>query len=103
METALIFSETVFYLTVSVAIIIIGALCAIVAYHLIRITRELEELSGNLNDASSEAGERINEIIDRLSGLPVLSYFLKKRSPEHRSKGREKTIGKKQNDKEKKQ
>ncbi len=74
----LIFAQTLFYFTVSAAIIAVGVLCAVAAYHLIHITRELEELSHNLNRASSEAGERINDILDRLSDLPVLSYFLKK-------------------------
>ncbi len=84
----LVFAETVFYLTVSAAIIVVGVLCAIVAYHLIRITRELEELSRNLKSASSAAGERINDIIDRLSDLPILSYFLKQHSVTHKKKGR---------------
>lgn len=88
METALIFAQTVFYLTVSVAIIVIGVLGVVVMYHLIRITRELEELSRNLKNASSEAGERINDIIDRLSDLPVLSYFLKKHPSVGGRKGR---------------
>ncbi len=94
METALILAETVFYFTVSVAIITIGALSAVVTYHLIHIAKELEELSGNLNAASGEAGERINDIIDRLSELPILSYFLKKRSVVRNGKGRGKLSGK---------
>jgi len=88
METVLILAQIVFYSTVSVAIIVIGALCAIVTYHLIHIAKELEKLSHNLNHASVEASERINDIIDRLSNLPILSYFLKKRSETHNGKGR---------------
>lgn len=88
METALIFAQTVFYLTVSLAIIAVGILGAILIYHLTRIARELEELSRNLNNASSEAGERINDIIDRLSDLPILSYFLKERPSARERKGR---------------
>jgi len=76
---------------VSVAIIAIGVLCAIVAYHLIRIVRKLEELSRNLNHAGSIAGERINDIIDRISELPILSYFLKKRPATRDEKGRGKS------------
>lgn len=91
MLEALIFAQTVFYLAVSLAIIVIGVLCAIAAYHLVRITKELEEISRNLRSASSAAGERINDIIDRLSDLPVLSYFLRKQNQNHgkqRKKGR---------------
>src|SRR5882672_3222002 len=75
---ALIIAQTIFYFTVSAAIIVLGALCAIVAYYLIRITKELEAMSRDWHDASDEARERINDIIDRLSDLPILSYFLRK-------------------------
>jgi len=91
METTLIVAEIIFYLTVSAGIIAIGVLCAIVAYYLIGIARELEELSQNLNHATAEAGERINDIIDRLSDLPFLSYFLKRHPATHDRKGREKS------------
>ena len=89
MNTALIFSETVFYLTVSIAIIGVGILFAIFTYHLIRIARELQQLSHNLNEGSSEAMRKINDMIERLSEIPLLSYFLKKRQSTHESsKGR---------------
>ncbi len=91
METTLIFSQIVFYLTVSAAIIAIGVLFAILTYHLIRIARELEKLSRNINQASSEVSERINDIINNLSDLPILSYFLKKRSATRERKGRVKS------------
>ena len=96
MFTALIFSETVFYLTVSIAIIAVGILFAIFTYHLIRIARELEELSLNLNHGSSEAMKKINDMIDRLTEIPILSYFLKKRESKHESsKGRKEHHAKK--------
>lgn len=88
MGTTLVFAEIVFYLTISVVAITIGVSCAIVTYRLMRITRELEKFSRNLNHASSEAGERINDIIARLSDIPILSYFLRKRSVTRNGKGR---------------
>lgn len=88
METVLVFAKIIFYFTVSAVVIVTGVLCAIVTYRLIRIARELERLSYNLSHASSEAGERINDIIDRLSNLPILSYFLKKHSAMYERKGR---------------
>ncbi len=88
MDATLIFAETIFYFTVSFAVITIGISCAIVTRHLIRIAREIEDLSRNLNHASSEAGERINDIIERLSDIPILSYFLRKHSATRNGKGR---------------
>jgi len=80
METTLILAKIIFYFAVSAAVIALGVLTAIVAYHLIRITRELENLARNINHVSSEAGEKINDIINKLSALPILSYFLRKKS-----------------------
>lgn len=91
MEATLIFAQTVFYFTSSLAIMVVGALFAIVAYHLIDAARELKKLSRKLDQASSEAAERIDDIIDRLSDFPVVSYFLKKRPKVGREKGREKS------------
>ncbi|MDO8504327.1 MAG: hypothetical protein Q7S36_00540 [Candidatus Liptonbacteria bacterium] len=83
METALILSQTLFYFVVSTAIMVLGVLFAIVIYHLINIAKELEKISNDFHDISGEAKERLREIIERLSELPILSYFLKRpRYPE---------------------
>ncbi len=83
MIAALILAQTLFYTTVSIAIIVLGVLSVILVKYVIRIAQQLEKLSMNLNDASEDARDRINEIIDRLSELPIFSYFLK-REPVHR-------------------
>ena len=70
-------AQTIYYFAASLAIIILGVLCAVVSYHLIRITKHLRHISDNLDDASDEFKERIENIIERLSSLPILSYFLK--------------------------
>ncbi len=90
MESTLIISEIVFNLTVSIAVIVIMILCSIVTYRLIHITKEFEKLTHNLNHISSETGERINDILDRFSNLPLLSYFFKKNSSLYSRKGRSK-------------
>lgn len=78
METTLIISQILFNFSISTAVIILGISCWLITYHLISIARELKKLSHNLNYAASDAGERIQEIIDKLSDVPVLSYFLKR-------------------------
>ena len=85
MATTLMFAQTIFYLTASIAIIMLGGLCANITCRLMRVTRELEKLSRSLNHASVEAGERMRDVVDRLSNLPILSYFLK-RHTEHEEK-----------------
>lgn len=79
MEQILIYSQTAFYLTFSLAIIILGLLFAIVAYHLIRITQHLNKISENLDNASEEITENIKDIIERLSSLPILSFLMKRK------------------------
>ncbi len=94
MEIALMLSQTVFYLVVSAAIIILGILFGVATYHLIRITKELEAISINFRDMSDEAQERIRDVIERLAELPVLSFFLRNRGTagvEPKKKGRRTT------------
>jgi len=79
MEAALMLSQTVFYLVVSAAIMILGILFCVATYHLIKIVKELEAISKNFRDMSDEAQERIRDIIERLAGLPILSFFLRNR------------------------
>lgn len=91
MENALIISQTIFYSVFSLAIVVLGFLVAVIAYHLINIVKELEVISKELHDASGHAKERIDEIIEKLSSLPVLSFLLNKtRAKEEPSKGRKK-------------
>lgn len=54
------------------------------------IVRELEEFSRNLNHASNKVSEKIKNIVNKISDLPILSYFLKKH-PEARN-GKSRTI-----------
>lgn len=74
----LTFAQTVFYLTVSLAIIVIGILCAVVVFHLIHIVKHLRNISDNLDDATGELKNRVKEVIEQLASLPILSYFLKR-------------------------
>ncbi len=74
----LIFAQTLYYLVVSFAIIVLGALVTVIAYHLIYITKHLRHISDNIDDTSGEMKKRLEEIIERLSSLPILSYFLKR-------------------------
>lgn len=85
---ALIFSQTFFYLVVSFAIIVLGVLVAIVAYHLIRITKRLEEISRDISDTSHDARERIKELLEAFSRIPFLSFFTNRKSHKERKKGR---------------
>lgn len=73
---------------------VVGGLLAVIVYQLISVARNLKELSDNLNNASVEAGEKIGEALERLSELPIFSYFFRKRSSEQPTKGRGKIINK---------
>lgn len=89
----LIFSEILFNLTASFAIIAVGVLLAFVAYHLMHITKKLRHISDNLSDISDDTKDAIEEIIEKLSNLPILSFFMKgegrnKDGKESKNKGR---------------
>lgn len=87
--SVLTFSEILFNLTASIAIIVIGVLIAVAVYHLMHITKKLRHIADNLSDISDNTKEAIEEIIDNLSNLPILSFFMKgKGKKESKSKGR---------------
>jgi|SRR3989344_8148720 len=74
----LAFSQTLFYLTVSLAIIVLGALAAIIAYYSMEIAKHLNKIAGNLDQASDEIKENIKELTDKLSQVPFLSFLIKR-------------------------
>lgn len=88
--TMLIFSQTLFYLSVSFAIIALSVLSGIIAYNLMRITKDLSKISNNFSEASDDLRSKLEEVLERLSGIPFLSLFLQKStSSRHHKKGRE--------------
>lgn len=78
MQNALIISQTVFYISASLAIIIIGVGTGMVVYYVVRIAKELQKISRDLRETSDILTERIGDIIDRLLELPFISFLFKK-------------------------
>lgn len=78
MEGAFIISQTVFYFVASFAIIVIGAILCVIAYYAVQIGRRLKRISENVEKSSAEVRENINELFDKLSGIPFISSFFKK-------------------------
>lgn len=76
---ALILAQTLFYFVASLAIIVFAVLLGMAAYYLIQIARQVQNLSENLNQASDEIKENIQEIFDNLSRIPLLSFLFKEK------------------------
>ncbi len=74
------FAQTIFYLTTSVAIIVVGVLMAIVAYRLISIMRHLDNISQSLDDSTYEFKSRFIGMLEKLEELPFLSYLFKRKT-----------------------
>jgi len=86
----LVFAQTTFYLTFSLAVVILAAFLIALGYYIVRFVRCLQKISENLENASGEIRDNIIEMFDRFSEMPILSMFVKK----HRSeKGRKKVNG----------
>ncbi len=86
----LIFSQTLFYLTVSFAILALSTLFSLIAYNLMKIARDLSTISNNFSEASDDLHGRLEEVLERLSDIPFLSSFLQKQtSGKRHKKGRE--------------
>ncbi|MBI2591217.1 MAG: hypothetical protein HYW34_00890 [Candidatus Brennerbacteria bacterium] len=83
MESALIFSQTVFYFIFSLLAVIVGVLLVIFIYYLLSLTRNLRDISKNLRDASEKT-------INAFYKIPIISLFLGKKNKEYK-KGRNKS------------
>ena len=93
-ENALILSQTIFYFSASVAIIVIGIIFSVGTYHLTVIVKELEAITRDIHDFTGDAEERIRDILERLSHVPLLSFFLKRKKRESSKPERKKGHGK---------
>ncbi|MDE2001741.1 MAG: hypothetical protein KGI60_04230 [Patescibacteria group bacterium] len=74
--TLLVAAQTLFYFTVSLAIIVLGVLCAVIAYYLMKVARNLRRISDNLGDASDDVHVKIEEALENLASIPFLSAFM---------------------------
>lgn len=90
METTLILSQIIFYFVVSGAIIAVGIFFSIAMYHFVHIIKGLQAIIHDFHDLTEGAREKISEILERLSRLPVLSFLLKqtndKKTKKHEKK-----------------
>ena len=74
----LIIAQTVFFATFSLVIIVVGILLGIVIYYLVKIARHINKISENVEHASAEIADRIEDVIEKLQALPLVSLFFKK-------------------------
>jgi len=75
-----IFAQTLFFLTASIALIVIGTFWAVVLYQVIALVRRLQRVLDNLDDTADALRERIGDTLDRLETMPFLSFFFKKKA-----------------------
>ena len=73
----LVFSQILFYFSVSITVIILGLMMGVVVYRVIKIAKSLQQISENIEDASDDLGERLEDVLHNLSTLPILSFFFK--------------------------
>ena len=74
------FAQTLFYLTTSIVIIVLGVLLSVVMYRLISVMKHLDHISRNLDDSTEELRGRINGVLEALEKMPFLSFLFKKRT-----------------------
>jgi hypothetical protein len=94
METALIISQIVFYSVFSLTIIAFFVLMVSAGYRIVRILKVLEQIATDVHDLSDEAKARIKDISEKLSLLPIISFFVKKAGGNRNTR---KKVDKKQN------
>lgn len=84
------FAQTLFYLTVSLAIIGLGILFGMITYYLMKVARELNRIANNVGEASDDLRVQLEDILEQLASIPFLSAFIRPAAfRKHSKKGRE--------------
>jgi hypothetical protein len=86
METTLIILQIIFYAVFSLAAIVLFFFMIIGAYRVIKILKNLQAIAEDVRDVSDDAKERIEDIIEKLSLMPIISFFIKKAEGTKKSK-----------------
>lgn len=71
------FAQTLFFLTASIAIIVIGSALTVIVYNLVHTTRELRKIAHNLGAASADIHAHIENMFEKLSNLPFIATLMK--------------------------
>ncbi|MBU4479929.1 hypothetical protein KKG48_00595 [Patescibacteria group bacterium] len=88
MITILTVAQTLFYFSVSFAIIALGIMLGMVVYHLIKVAKSLEKISENVGQISDDLQESVEQSLQTLSSLPIFSMFFRKKETKVRRKKR---------------
>ena len=77
----LIIAQTAFYAVFSLAILTLSILLAAALYYLLGIAKHLRKIAENADAVSGDARDKLQELLDALTRLPIISFlFNDKRS-----------------------
>ena len=71
----LIIAQTAFYAVFSLAILTLSILLAAALYYLLGIAKHLRKITENADAVSGEAREKLQELLDALTRLPIISFL----------------------------
>ncbi len=77
--TTLEISQIIFNLVASIAIIVVSALIAIIAFDIIKFIKSAKKVFSNLNEKSNKLYGHIDDFFINISVLPFISRLFKKR------------------------
>ena len=87
--TALILAQILFYLSVSIVIVIIGILVCMALYALMAAAREIERISKSVHATGEEALAHIRSTAGTLSMMTIISWIMNHGKQWGKKKGQE--------------
>lgn len=91
----LLFAQTLFYFTVSLAIIAFAVIAILFARYCLRVMASLERVAENMGDTSEDIKESIREMIEKLASIPFVSFLFKRRKEAKTEKAEKKSTSRK--------
>lgn len=84
------FAPTLYYLLASLFMITFGSLIIVAAYHFMHAAKKIRNILNNLSEISDETKVAIEDIIENLSSLPILSFFMRGRGKKENKRKQQK-------------
>jgi hypothetical protein len=78
MENTLTILQIIFYAVFSLAAIVFFFFMIVGAYRVIKILKTLQVIANDVRTVSDDAKQKIEDIIEKFSLLPIISFFIKK-------------------------
>jgi len=81
-------AQTAFYAVFSLSILTLSILLAVALYYLLGIVKHLRKIAENADAVSGDARDKLQELLDALTRLPIISFLFNEKKDRAEAKSK---------------